>query len=446
VQTKFTPDQLRQPDIARADSILRKCVHCGFCIATCPTYVVTGDERDSPRGRIWLIRDLLENDNNDGMAAGHHLDRCLTCLSCTSTCPSGVDYMHLLDIGRHHVDQRRKRKIFDHLRRKMLTALLPHAGRAYITLMLGWLVRPLRIVLPKFLSELLTAIPSSMPKFDFIGSRDKVFYAENHHPRARVALLTGCTQRAINPDINAATVRLLNRIGVEVVVRKSAFCCGAMAHHTGDETAAQNAMLSTINAWMSEQRRRRLDAIIINTSGCGTMVKDYADRFANDPIMAAKAAEISAMTMDITEFLDHLGFGLSDNNTEFHGSNGISVAYHAACSLQHGQKIKTIPKDLLRRVGFEVQDIADGHLCCGSAGAYNVLEPDIANALKTRKLKALDAVKADVVATGNLGCMNQLKESLAPVVHTVQLLDWATGGVKPPNIKSDIAVGIAKKT
>ena len=435
MQTQFTAEQLAQPDIAAADEILRKCVHCGFCTATCPTFVLTGDERDSPRGRIWLIRDLLENDDVSGDVAGHHLDRCLTCLSCTSTCPSGVDYMHLVDIGRRHADQRRRRSIFDRLRRKLLIATLPHANRAWVMLTLAWLAKPFQGLMPKALGGMLAAAPKSRPKLDPIGGKDQIFNAECHPPKARVAMLAGCAQRAINPDINAATIRLLNRIGVEVVVRKQASCCGGVAQHTGDENVAEQAMISTIKAWGSELNFRHLDAIIINTSGCGTVVKDYGHHFAQNPDMADKAKTISDLTMDISEFLDRFGMG----DVDFDRTKGLSVAYHAACSLQHGQQIKTIPKDLLKKAGFEVRDIAESHLCCGSAGTYNALQPEMASQLQARKLKAINAAEADIVAAGNLGCINQLADSKAPIVHTVELLDWATGGPKPRELRSRIS-------
>jgi glycolate oxidase iron-sulfur subunit len=431
MQTNFTADQLKDPDIARADGILRKCVHCGFCTATCPTYVETGDERDSPRGRIWLIRDLLEGNLNNAETAGHHLDRCLTCLSCMSTCPSGVDYMHLVDIGRRHVDKARQRVWFDQLRRRLLVSVLPHAGRAYVMLMLGWLARPIRVFLPQSLREMLNVVPASMPRFDRVGARDTVYPADSGAPTHRVALLAGCAQRAIDPSINASTIRLLNRRGVEVVVRQMASCCGAVTRHTGDEGAADKSMAATIRAWAEAKRDGGLDAVIINTSGCGTMVKDYGDHFSADPDLAKDAADISAMTMDITEFLDHIGLGPVDAKQ----SHGLSVAYHAACSLQHGQQIKQIPKDLLRRAGFDVREISEAHLCCGSAGTYNVLQPELAGRLKERKLKNINAVGADIVAAGNLGCINQLADSTAPVVHTVQLLDWVTGGPKPKGVK-----------
>ena len=436
MQTKFTEEQLAQPDIARADSILRKCVHCGFCTATCPTYVVTGDERDSPRGRIWMIRDLLENDDADAGVVSHHLDRCLTCLSCTSTCPSGVDYMHLVDIGRRQSQQRHQRGFMDNLMRRFLVSVLPYAGRAYTALTLGWLFRPLRHVMPKPVASMLAVAPAKRPRLDPVGSKDQIFNAETFPAKARVVLLAGCAQRAVNPEINASTIRLLNRIGVEVVVRKQAYCCGAVAHHTGDEHAAEEAMASTIKAWANEKKYRKVDAIIINTSGCGTTVKDYGDHFAHDSGLAEDAAMLSGMTMDISEFLDRFGF--NDVAMDIEKTNGLSVAYHAACSLQHGQKVKSAPKDLLRKAGFEVREIADSHLCCGSAGTYNVLQSEIANDLKDRKLKSINDAEADIVAAGNLGCINQLAESKAPILHTVQLLDWATGGPKPPEIRSKI--------
>jgi len=435
MQTQFTPEQLTHPDIAAADAILRKCVHCGFCTATCPTFVLTGDERDSPRGRIWLIRDLLENDDMPGDVAGHHLDRCLTCLSCTSTCPSGVDYMHLVDIGRRHADQRRQRGVMDRLSRWLLVSTLPYAKRAYVMLMLGWLAKPFRGVMPKAFRGMLSAAPKSMPRFDPVGADDQVFHAQAQPPKARVALLAGCAQRAMNPEINAATIRLLNRLGVDVVVQKQAYCCGGVAHHTSDETAAEKAMMATISAWANADRQNALDAVIINTSGCGTTVKEYGYHFAGHPTMAADAKRISEKAMDITEFLDLFGLG----DVDLERSQGLTVAYHAACSLQHGQKIKSAPKDLLRRAGFDVRDIAESHLCCGSAGTYNALQPDLAAGLKARKLKAINAVKADIVAAGNLGCINQLAESQAPIVHTVQLLDWATGGPKPKELAQRIS-------
>jgi glycolate oxidase iron-sulfur subunit len=434
MQTNFSKIQLEDPDIARADGILRSCVHCGFCTATCPSYVVTGDERDSPRGRIWMIRDLLENPDADAAVASRHLDRCLSCMSCMSTCPSGVDYMHLVDIGRRQLEDRHQRSSGDRIMRRFLVSVLSRAGLAYAVLMLGWLFRPLRRILPRSLRVMLDVAPARRPRFDPVGRKDQVFKTEAGSARARVILLAGCAQRAANPEINAATIRLLNRMGVDVAVKKQARCCGALAHHTGSRRAAEDAMVTAINAWTDDMEYDNINAIIVNTSGCGTTIKDYGDYFAHDESIAEEAAMVSDKAMDITEFLEHLGMGDVEFQTE--KTRGLSVAYHAACSLQHGQKITAAPKDLLRKAGFIVKDIADAHLCCGSAGTYNVLQSDIADDLKERKLKSINDADADVVAAGNLGCINQLAGSNAPVLHTVQLLDWATGGPLPPEIES----------
>lgn len=430
MQTRFTRSQLKNPDIARADDILRKCVHCGFCTATCPTYLVTGDERDSPRGRIWLIRDMLEGNAESAPATGYHLDRCLTCLSCMTTCPSGVDYMHLVDIGRQHAEELAPAAGQVRLFRRLLVAILSRGRRAWMALMLGWLARPLSFLMPKFIRNMLAAVPDHMPRLDPVGGTDKV-YSPGQKPRARVALLAGCAQRAVDRDINAATIRLLNRLGVEVVVRKGAYCCGALAHHSGVEDAARDAMAATIRTWAGEAKYRHLDAIIINTSGCGTTIKDYGDRFAGDSTLAEDAALISGMAMDITEFLGRSGLGEVDQDI----GAGLRVTYHSACSMQHGQQLRSQPQQLLRDAGFDVLTPHEAHICCGAAGTYNILNPEISAELKARKCGHINAAGGDIVAAGNVGCMNQLKDSKAPVVHTVELLDWATGGPKPAKLR-----------
>ena len=431
MQTRFTEEQLATPDIARADDILRKCVHCGFCTATCPTYLVTGDERDSPRGRIWLIRELLEGKAEDPEVAGHHLDRCLTCLSCMSTCPSGVDYMHLADIGRRHAAQTRKRPYFDRLIRKVLVEVLSRRMLAYIILLLASFIRPFSGILPRRIAAMLKVAPASFPRLDRTGAKDNIFYTTKTPARARVAMLAGCAQRAIDPDINAATIRLLNRLGVDVVVRKGASCCGALAHHGGDETAAHDRMSETIRAWSNELRYRKLDAIVVNASGCGTTVKDYGDAFRHDSTLAEEAAKISSLALDITEFIDRIGLGPIDPTV----GEGKTVTYHSACSMQHGQRIRSLPKELLGKAGFSVREPAESHICCGSAGIYNALQPEISQDLQKRKIANLDASGGDIVAAGNLGCINQMAGAKAPVVHTIELLDWATGGPKPRKLR-----------
>ncbi|MGC6485433.1 MAG: glycolate oxidase subunit GlcF [Candidatus Puniceispirillales bacterium] len=434
MQTRFTKTKLKQPDIARADEILRKCVHCGFCTATCPTYLVTGDERDSPRGRIWMIRDLLEGNKDSAETTGYHLDRCLTCLSCMTTCPSGVDYMHLVDIGRQHADGLRPKTWADATFRKLIVGMLSHGRRAWFGLMLGWLARPFGAMLPRKLQGMLDAAPKSMPRLDPVGGSDKVYSPDTAPPKARVALLAGCAQRAVDRDINAATIRLLNRLGVEVVVRKDAYCCGALAHHTGVDDAAHDAMAATIRTWAGERKYRHLDAIIVNTSGCGTTIKDYGDRFAGDSTLADDAAMVSSLTLDITEYLDRIGLAAIDPKI----SAGLRVTYHSACSMQHGQRIRTVPQELLRRAGFEVLTPQESHICCGSAGTYSLLNPEISRELKERKTGHIDATGGDIVAAGNVGCMNQLQDSTAPVVHTVELLDWVTGGPKPRKLRGRV--------
>ena len=429
MQTHFTPEQLSNPLISEADSILRKCVHCGFCTATCPTFVLTGDERDSPRGRIWMIRDMLENDQEAPPAdTGFHLDRCLTCLSCTTTCPSGVDYMHLVDIGRHHFEEKGKRDFLDKALRKLLGTLLPRAGLFHSALFFAWLARPLAGLFSGRLRAMLSLAPKSLRALDPVGAKDAK-YRPKELASKRVALLAGCAQRAINPDINAATIALLNRFGVEVVVKQKAYCCGALSHHINDEAGAKAAMRSAVSAWAEELIGEGLDAVIVNTSGCGTTIKDYVNLLKDDPDYADQAAQISAMAKDVTEFLHDANL-LSPLT-----KRDMTVGYHAACSLQHGQKITQAPKSLLANAGFEVVVAKESHLCCGSAGIYNVLQPEMASQLQSRKMGHINALEADIVVAGNLGCINQLAGIEAPIMHTIELLNWAYGGDKPKALK-----------
>ena len=428
MQTRFTAEQLSNPLIQEADSILRKCVHCGFCTATCPTFVLTGDERDSPRGRIWMIRDMLEQDDQPpSQEVGHHLDRCLTCLSCMTTCPSGVDYMHLVDIGRHHIEEHGKRDTLDKLMRQLLGFILPRAGLFHKALFFARLAHPLAGLFTGRLRAMLELAPKKFRSLDPIGKIDATYPAQGK-AKLRVALMAGCAQRAIDPDINAATIALLSRLGVEVVVKEKAYCCGALSHHINDEKGAKAAMTSSVATWADELEKEGLDAVIVNTSGCGTTIKDYVNLLKDEPAYAQKAALISGLAKDITEFLyDHqLLASLQPQN--------INVAYHAACSLQHGQKVLEAPKALLQNAGFSVAQPRDSHLCCGSAGIYNVLQPELASQLQTRKVGTVNEVGADIVVAGNLGCINQLAGVNAPILHTVQLLNWAYGGKQPEKL------------
>ena len=430
MQTHFTEAQLAQPDIAQADDILRKCVHCGFCTATCPTFVLTGDERDSPRGRIWMMRDMLEGSEMDAQKVGYHLDRCLTCLSCMTTCPSGVDYMHLVDIGRKHVAETTTRPFADRFMRKILELTVPVAGRFHLALKMASLAKFLAPLMPPRMRAMVTLAPAKVGKLDPVGGTDAVYSAADQYkkPVKRVMLLAGCAQRAIDPEINAATLRLLRRLGVEVLVRQRASCCGALAHHIDAHDAAHQQICATIDAWRPEVESGTIDAIIVNTSGCGTTLKDYGNLMRDDAEYADIAAKISALACDVTELLDRVEMGQSV------APRGLSVAYHSACSMQHGQKITELPKQLLSRAGFDIKAIANAHLCCGSAGVYNVLQPDLSHGLKERKLASINKAGADIVAAGNLGCINQLADVDAPICHTVQLLDWAYGGPTPSQL------------
>jgi len=422
MQTNFTPEQLCDPGIAQANDILRACVHCGFCTATCPTYQVLGDELDSPRGRIYLIKDMLENDRAADARTVLHVDRCLSCLACMTTCPSGVHYMHLVDFAREHIEKTYRRPVMDRFLRWVLARVLPYPNRFRLAILGAWIARPFKRFLPRNFRALLEFAPKTLPP---VSQNDtpQVFAAQGER-RLRVALMTGCAQRALNTDINDSTIRILRRLGCEVVVARGAGCCGALTHHMGKSAESHKTAAKNIRAWKAEIDSDGLDAIVINTSGCGTTVKDYGHMFRNEPL-AAEAAEISALALDISELLGRLDFPLG-------GAAPMRVAYHAACSLQHGQKVRDQPKDLLRKVGFDVVEPADSHLCCGSAGTYNLLQPDIAGQLQQRKLATLAATAPDVIAAGNIGCMIQIgAKSEVPVVHTVELLDWATGGPRP---------------
>ena len=428
MQTTFTEAQLKDPGTARANEVLRACVHCGFCTATCPTYQVLGDELDSPRGRIYLIKDMLENERVPDAKTVKHIDRCLSCLACMSTCPSGVHYMHLVDHARAYIEENYKRPLSDRALRWVLAQILPYPNRFRVALLLAKIGKPFKRLIPDArLRAMLDMAPKHVPP---VSRNDDPQTFAVAQPKMRVALMTGCAQKALNTDINDATIRLLTRLGVEVVVADGAGCCGALTHHMGKEDQSHAAAAANIKAWQAEKARGGLDAIVINTSGCGTTVKDYGHMFRNDPLADA-AAEVSALAMDISELLMRLELPKGT-------AAPLKVAYHSACSLQHGQQIKTHPKTLLKNAGFTVLEPADPHLCCGSAGTYNLMQPEISGQLKERKVRTLEALRPDVIAAGNIGCMMQIGSGTGtPVVHTVELLDWATGGPKPLSLTED---------
>ena len=427
MQTFFTEAQLADPKLAEANKILRTCVHCGFCTATCPTYQVLGDEADSPRGRIYLIKNMLESGAAADATTVKHVDRCLSCLSCMTTCPSSVHYMHLVDHARAHIEKTFERPLFDRVVRKLLALILPRPTLFRAALVGGILAKPFAKFLPARLGAMLALAPDSLPTPSPMD-RPQIFPAQGQR-RMRVALLTGCAQQVLSPGINEATIRLLTRHGCEVAVAAGAGCCGALTHHLGKSDAAHESARKNITAWLGLWDGVGPDAIVINASGCGTTIKDYGFMFRDDPNWAASAARVAERAKDISEIITSLGLAPANVPKK------LTVAYHSACSLQHGQKITTLPKSLLMAAGFAVRDVPEGHLCCGSAGTYNLLQPEIAGQLRTRKLANIARVRPDVIAAGNIGCMTQLAGGTqTPVVHTVELLDWATGGPKPEAI------------
>ncbi|RCW87208.1 glycolate oxidase subunit GlcF [Paracoccus lutimaris] len=430
MQTNFTPAQLADPGTARANEILRSCVHCGFCTATCPTYKVLGDELDSPRGRIYLIKDMLENNRVPDAKTVGHIDRCLSCLSCMTTCPSGVHYMHLVDHAREYIEKNYHRPLGDRALRWILSRILPYPGRFRLALFGAKLARPFRRLVPdQRLRAMLDMAPRDIPP-PSLNDTPQVFAAQGPR-RKRVALLVGCAQRALNTDINDATTRLLRRHGCEVVIPKGVGCCGALTHHMGRTDESHASAAANIRALMAEIAGEGLDAVVINTSGCGTTVKDYGHMFENDPL-AAEAAKVAGLARDVSEVMADLGLSGATH------APPLRVAYHAACSLQHGQQIKATPKELLAAAGFTVLEPKDSHICCGSAGTYNLMQPEISGELKRRKVATLEVLTPQVISAGNIGCMMQIGSGTGvPVVHTVELLDWATGGPRPRALEAD---------
>jgi glycolate oxidase iron-sulfur subunit len=431
MQTNFSLAQLADPAVAESERILRTCVHCGFCTATCPTYVLLGDELDSPRGRIYLIKDMLEHDRPATAEVVTHIDRCLSCLSCMTTCPSGVNYMHLVDHARVHIERTYRRPLFDRLRRDVLARVMPDRQVFRWALILAVIARPFAPLLALVgatriaaMLRLAKAMPAAAPR-----KGGRLFVAEGER-RGRVAILSGCATEVLKPSINTAAIRVLNRHGIDVVLPEGEVCCGAIVHHLGREEESLAFVRRNIDAWMQEIEGRGLDAILATASGCGTMIKDYGFLLRNDPAYATNAARVAALTQDISEYLMKLGLQQPAKDS------GLVVAYQSACSLQHGQKVVAQPKTLLAKAGFAVREVPEGHLCCGSAGTYNMLQPEIATRLRDRKLANIATLKPDIIATGNVGCMAQLKTATAiPVVHTVELLDWATGGPRPAELK-----------
>src|SRR5580704_9912824 len=429
MQTNFTLAQLADPDTSESEKILRACVHCGFCTATCPTYVLDGNELDSPRGRIYLIKDMLEHDRAATAEVALHVDRCLSCLACMTTCPSGVHYMHLVDHARVHIERTYRRPFTERVLRTMLAELMPYPRRFRLALMAalaGKPFAPLAAALGlKRLAAMLGLAPWSLPAGPLTP---QTFPALGSAPQGRVILLAGCVNDLLAPDINAATIRVLTRHGIEVVVANGAGCCGSLVHHMGRDDEALAQARANIDAWSAV---KGADAIIINTSGCGTTVKDYGFMLRTDSVYATRAARVSSLAKDISEYLATIPLKVDPQPPR------LTVAYHSACSLQHGQHVTRQPKEVLSKLGFHVKDVPEGHLCCGSAGTYNILQPDIAIRLRERKVGTIEKLRPDVIAAGNIGCITQIAAGTElPIVHTVELIDWATGGPCPAALRS----------
>jgi glycolate oxidase iron-sulfur subunit len=432
METNFTERQLENPRTAEADRILRRCVHCGLCTATCSTYVLLGDERDSPRGRIYLMKDMFEGGRDASDEVAFHVDRCLSCLSCVTTCPSGVDYMHLVDLARAHIEETHKRPLKERIVRRLLAAVVPDPKRFSLALRLSMLGRPFKGLFRLVGLKEIGAMLDLAGKAGRIGRavQPGVIPAKGRRKK-RVALLTGCAQQPLRPSINEATIRLLTRHGVEVVIAGEQGCCGALVHHMGHEDEAAAAVRRNVDAWSALMRHEPLDAIIVNASGCGTMVKDYGYLLSRDEGYRERAEHISGITRDITEFMAEIGLDAPERWSD------LKVAYHSACSMQHGQRVIFQPRALLEQAGFTVVDIPEGHICCGSAGTYNILQPELAGELRDRKVSNIESVAPDMVAAGNIGCITQLQGATPiPIVHTVELLDWALGGPCPGDLRA----------
>ncbi|MAH74481.1 MAG: glycolate oxidase iron-sulfur subunit [Candidatus Pelagibacter sp. TMED197] len=431
MQTSFTDKQLLDKDNKSSENIIRKCVHCGMCNATCPTFLVNGNELEGPRGRIYLIKDMLENKKPANKKIVKHIDSCLSCYSCMTTCPSGVNYMHLIDHGRNYVEETYKRPFLDRIFRNILSYVLPRPKVFFTMAIISKFIKPFSFILPKFLKNSLDLMPSRIPSKKI--KEKKVYEVDSGKKISRVALLTGCVQRVISPEINESTIRLLTRHNVEVVVMQDIDCCGSLNHHLGKKNLARKSFIKNIESWYEEYLNNGLDAIISNTSGCGTTLKDYGHIFNNDKDLKKKAKKISELTKDITEYLDeNLKLNIKQDDEKKY-----KIAYHSACSMQHGQTVHQQPKDLISQTGNEVLDIPEGHLCCGSAGTYNILHQKMAKTLLRNKVSNIEKVSPDFISTGNIGCMTQISNGTKiPIIHTVELLDWFTGGPKPLKLKN----------
>lgn len=404
MQTNLSEHYRQSAQGQEAEAILRACVHCGFCTATCPTYQLLGDELDGPRGRIYQIKQILEGAEPTATTR-LHLDRCLTCRSCETTCPSGVKYGRLVDIGGEIIEEQTERPLFEKIQRRALRTVLPYPQRFRSLLSLGYLVKPL---LPNALAK---KLPSQQ------GNR----YQWSSKPQTRKVLaFDGCVQSVVTPSTNAAVSRVLQKLGIEFVSVQEAGCCGAVSQHLAAPAEALNFMRRNIDAWWPHLEAGA-EAIVISASGCGVMLKDYGHLLQTDPKYAAKAQRVSELAKDISELLQEVDFGKT--NIPEHLKR---VAFHSPCTLQHGLKLTGVVENILQKAGFELTAVSDAHLCCGSAGTYSILQAELSQQLLTKKLTALQARQPQVIATANIGCQLHLASGTnLRVVHWIELLDQA---------------------
>lgn len=410
-----------QSDMDLSEKVARRCVRCGFCNATCPTYVELGDELDGPRGRISLIRNMLASPAAPAPEVVKHIDRCLSCLGCETTCPSGVSYRRLIDHARGHVEKTYRRPLVDRAWRAVIAAVVPHRGRFALALRLGRLMRPLQ--------PLVARVPGLQPAARMLQmasrrSRTSAFTAQ---PRdgVKVAVFESCVEPGLAPEVEVAARRLLNRAGCEIARLQGDSCCGTLAHHMGREDQALRQARDTVDR-LSAAMDAGVAYFVVTASGCGAVMRDYGHLLRHDPLYAQRAAQVSRRMRDITEVLAEVGLPPSV------AGSGVRVAYHASCSQQHAQRLRDLPVQLLNAAGFTVSQPQEAHLCCGAAGAYTLLQPRMSDRLGRRKAGHLDAGAPEVIASGNVGCAVQIAaHSRTPVVHTLQLLDWATGGPEP---------------
>lgn len=427
MKTNFSIIQLRDPALAEADQILQSCQHYGFCTAGCPTYVLLRDELDAPRGRIDLIKAMLEKGGAPDKSTVEHLDKCLSCGSCMTTCAVKVDYANLIDHARDHIERHYCRPFQERAMRAVLAYTLARPRIFRATVRAAAAFRPLGRILPRRWAPLFALAPDQLPAHHPLGT----FHPSDGEARYRVLLLAGCAQQVLEPEINAATIRMLNRVGCDVFVAAEAGCCGSLSLHMGRQDEARAWAQKNIDAWLAVGQDTELDAIVVNASGCGSTVKEYGHLFQADEKYAARARQVADLAVDVSEWLDRIGLdGLTRREDSY------AVVYHDPCSMRNVQKVTSAPRNLLRAAGYEVADVPEAHFCCGSAGTYNMLQPDIARDLGRRKAGHLESTQAALAATGNIGCLTQIRlYTDMPIVHTVQLLDWAYGGPMPSRLE-----------